>query len=1782
MGFKLFRQAAECCRVYLPRPPPLPDPKTSTIPRAHHLILPPILSWSLLWLIGDENVPVLLQLMGACLILSLLHRWASFNLHLIGSLLDRFGCRRDKTEIMFGTRGVVVIPAPSGMVKAKNMASSWCFYFVLMLFQLSRLFISFLPWALTRQACTFALDSVLFHIHDMFGDDGIILFNTVLGKTMRRAHVSCAKLASRFSSALKAVTELYGFLRFDIFSVWSESGDSLSKLQQDLARLLSPDTHVTTWCDDPSWIRSCNDKDAFQNLDDTAMPPCLTIALNQPYEVLSSYFCPENNASVKLALPSWRHRRWYRRATVKFDSSPSIPLFVPSPSEPTQQPPQSDLLSRFLRSFNPAVAGIFILDAERFGHGHIKRPASHTESQATPSGDSPTDDIEYATVHLQNCAKSILAKLKANQIIPRYFANVHEVIGSVFQAVSNPDSTPLIVDTGASCCITPHRHDFVEGSYKESEVKIKDLSGLNKVAGRGLIRWKVRDKLGQVQTLEIDGFHVPKASVRLLSPQSVFKSLGGTGGINHLRFVLFLPDDVTLVAPYNLANLPILPLVDSITSPTGLWHECFGFNSEMREAWARGTLDAKNQNLSLAQKEVLLWHQRLSHANISAIHNLARQKSRTKKAANAEELIALRDGPLLPCTHNVPNAVCDNLICAACAISKATRRKPSIRASGGAILREKVLKENDLHPGDRISCDHYISPVPGRVIAASGHSSTRNGYVGGTIYVDHASGYIFHRPQKTLTAADTIRGKLLLEQEAADVGVRVKRYHSDNGVFSSREFKDHCAALNQKLRFSGVGAKFQNGIAERSIQTVCNMARSNIIHATLHNPQHKFIGLWALAMDYAIWCYNKLPPGGHGLSPEELWSSIKSPRSGLPRAHVFGCPVYVLDPTLQDGGKIPKWNSRARQGIFVGFSTKHSSTVPLIFNPTTQHISPQYHVIFDDAFSSVPSLTTPAERDEIFANLFHSSREKYIDEMDPEASEVQLDAEWLDNDHTTSNDGVSEGVLDGSPDSLVDGVLEGDSDGSIHGVLEGAADGSVDGVLEGAADGSVDGVLEGAADGSVDGVLEGAVDGSVDGALEGAADGSANGSPEGALPSLHRNEQRPEPPPSPSPRHQRAATKRSWQDGPVKMRPNWKSALLATFLTLPCYALQSINECTQPPALSANFGSRNGSLHNHERIRRTYLTELSLFQDEWVDSAESVESGISAYSSYLQPDLYDDIGSFMVTDVQPHILKAKAATNDADNPTFTQAMNSPHQDRWYEAMSIEYRTLLDIHAWSLVKRLPGMKILPMTWAFKLKRYPDGLAKKFKARFCVRGDRQVEGIDFSETWAPVVQWTTVRSMMVLATNKGLCTAQADITAAFVHAPLDEFEDGDIYVQQPRGFEVPGDYVLKLNRSVYGIKQAPRNFFKYLKKHLQHQGLKQSNHDPCLFIGDKVTVIVYVDDILFFAEEDDEINFVIANLQKQDIQIRREGTAEGFLGVAVDRYLEDGKHKIKLTQEGLAKRVVEALGLCNNYSTKISTPAEAGPLPKDADGDPPAGTFNYGSVIDMLLYLCGHSRPDIAFAVHQCARYTFSPTRRHEKALVRIGRYLKGTIDKGLIMTPSSVPCIDCYPDADFAGLYGHEDVQDPHCVRSRTGFVIMAFNCPVLWKSKLQTEIALSTMEAEYVAISTACRDLLPVIAIVKSLSASAGFSTDFISNIHVRIHEDNVGALTLGKMEPRRFTPRSKHYAIKYHWFREHVADKSKKIQLVKIDTKNQLGDIFTKGLTQVPFEHLRRLLMGW
>jgi hypothetical protein len=502
-------------------------------------------------------------------------------------------------------------------------------------------------------------------------------------------------------------------------------------------------------------------------------------------------------------------------------------------------------------------------------------------------------------------------------------------------------------------------------------------------------------------------------------------------------------------------------------------------------------------------------------------------------------------------------------------------------------------------------------------------------------------------------------------------------------------------------------------------------------------------------------------------------------------------------------------------------------------------------------------------------------------------------------------------------------------------------------------------------------------------------------------------------------------------------------------------------------------------------------------------------------------------------------------------------------------------------------------VIPSTGAFRCKRFPDGLIRKLKSRFCARGDKQIEGVDFFETYAPVVNWQTVRLMLVMSLLLGLSTRQVDYTAAFVHADIDkdpnwdnmteeERERSGVYIDMPRGF-AKHNKVLKLKKSLYGLKQSPRNFFLHLKDKLEGIGFESSISDQCLFISDKVVCLVYVDDTLFFAENEEDITEAIEALIASGMELEVEEDVAGFLGVHIDRR-KDGS--IYLTQTGLIDRFLQCLNIGDLPAKR--TPAEYGCLGKDANGDPPQGTYSYPSAIGMAQYIQGHTRPDITFSVSQCSRFTHSPTRLHERALERIGQYLKGTKNKGLILHPihsnDGEFKIDCYVDADFAGLWGYEDTQDPSCVKSRTGYVIFLNDCPVVWSSKLQTDIATSTMESEYNSLATSMRDLIPLQHLLRAIIRGLGHhdikKTTFHKTLRTTVHEDNTGALKLATMEPGRMTPRSKHYGIKYHWFREKL--KPNEIEIVHVGTGKQRADFLTKSLRVSKYEENRKLTCGW
>ena len=226
---------------------------------------------------------------------------------------------------------------------------------------------------------------------------------------------------------------------------------------------------------------------------------------------------------------------------------------------------------------------------------------------------------------------------------------------------------------------------------------------------------------------------------------------------------------------------------------------------------------------------------------------------------------------------------------------------------------------------------------------------------------------------------------------------------------------------------------------------------------------------------------------------------------------------------------------------------------------------------------------------------------------------------------------------------------------------------------------------------------------------------------------------------------------------------------------------------------------------------------------------------------------------------------------------------------------------------------------------------------------------------------------------------------------------------------------------------------------------------------------------------------------------------------------------------------------------------------------------------------MLYLASNTRPDISFAVHQCAQFTHNTKVSHETAVKRICRYLQGKKDNGLVFNPSKKLVVDCYAYADFAGLWGHKDPQDLICDRSRTGFVVTFDNFPLLLVSKLQTEIALSTLHSEYVTLYNSVRALLPLKSLIKEVIDNLGIDCENLNFLSSStIDEDNNGAVVVATSP--RMTPSSKHIAVKYHWFRQHVG---KEFVIWKIDSENQKEDIFTKGLQGQIFVRIRKFLCG-
>ena len=498
---------------------------------------------------------------------------------------------------------------------------------------------------------------------------------------------------------------------------------------------------------------------------------------------------------------------------------------------------------------------------------------------------------------------------------------------------------PVIWDSGASISISSFRSDFV-GPIEKPPFNIR-LQGIAKgltIGGVGHVAWSFVDTRGMLRTLKLPAYLVPGATARLLSTTSLLQQYPTesiTQESGRMSLSGSLSENTTAVEvltdPYS--NLHVASAWDPSMSDT--------VHSALTAAIS--TTSARNVNLTPAERELLRWHHRLGHLSFKKVQFLLQSGA----LAFSEPLRRLQTSAARLTSYPM---------CASCQYGKQRRTTAPGRTVHTVREREGALKTGDLFPGQKLSVDHFLSSTRGRLKHTYGKEDAKSQYAGGAIFVDHASGYIFINHQVHLTTHETIESKEAFEAHCRDAGVVIGEYLSDNGsAFTSTDYRAHLQTFSQISKFAGVGAHHHNGVAERSIQTVMSIARTMLLHSAIHWPDVADAALWPLAVDHAVRLHNFMPNPATGISPHDLFTKTRWSLTNFQNFHVFGCPVYVLDKTIQDGRKLPRWKPRSSRQVYVGLSNKHASTVPLCLSLDSGAITPQFHVVFDEDFTTVSS-----------------------------------------------------------------------------------------------------------------------------------------------------------------------------------------------------------------------------------------------------------------------------------------------------------------------------------------------------------------------------------------------------------------------------------------------------------------------------------------------------------------------------------------------------------------------------------------------------------------------------------------------------------------------------------------------------------------------------------------------------------------------------------------------------------------------------------------------------------
>ncbi|WVZ79627.1 hypothetical protein U9M48_027185, partial [Paspalum notatum var. saurae] len=491
--------------------------------------------------------------------------------------------------------------------------------------------------------------------------------------------------------------------------------------------------------------------------------------------------------------------------------------------------------------------------------------------------------------------------------------------------------------------------------------------------------------------------------------------------------------------------------------------------------------------------------------------------------------------------------------------------------------------------------------------------------------------------------------------------------------------------------------------------------------------------------------------------------------------------------------------------------------------------------------------------------------------------------------------------------------------------------------------------------------------------------------------------------------------------------------------------------------------------------------------------------------------------------------------------TYRAALADPH---WRAAMEKEHAALLQNNTWDLVPRPASANIVSGKWVFKHKFQADGTLERYKARWVLRGFTQRPGIDYDETFSPVVKPATIRTVLSLALSRGWSIHQLDVKNAFLHGTLSE----TVYSEQPSGF------VCRLNRSLYGLKQAPRAWYSRFASHLLSLGFHETKSDTSLFVfhhgSDTVYLLLYVDYIVLTASSEGLLRRIIGALQ-QEFSMKDLGELHHFLGMQVQRC-----HGSLLLSQQQYMDILERAGMAD--CKPCSTPVDTSPK-QSADGSAPVqDPTGFRSLAGALQYLT-FTRPDISYAMQQICLHMHDPREHHLAALKRILRYIRGTLPLGFFLRPSTVSDLVVYSDADWGGC--------PDTRKSTSGYAVFLGDNLVSWSSKRQNVISRSSAEAEYRAVANAVAEATWIRQLLLELHTPLQHAT--------LVYCDNISAVYMSSNPVQH--QRTKHIEIDLHFVREKVS--FGEVHVLHVPTSSQYADIFTKGLPSSVFSAFRSSL---